>query len=553
MSPSSSFARSQHWPMLPSSLGKYLTVCTAGRYFSTSNGLLFFEEAAKPNARHQSLLLDIGFNLLQYTWDANPADPTQGAQLLELDQRLGQRLPAQKSALIRSLVQSSRIPVHWQEQQQELAAQGADVVQAEITKRLQQEPSNLHWWFEALRCAKSFTLWPWLLELGKTLPAGVCQFYAQHAVAASFFHLGEYEQALTVYQAIQAEVPSPGLDAVIGECLVRLGEKAAGLSVWRRSLQTSPWQTNVILRAFDVLHGLDQPGPLPEGSTSLLLYSWNKAHSLDRTLASLAESELGQNKIFVLNNGSTDTTAEVLRAWHDRLGSDRIVSVETLVNVGAPAARNWLMHLPEVMASDNAVYMDDDILLPQKWLGYLGTAQRTYPDAHVWGCRVVDDGAPHNVQHTDEFLSAPETRGSVGFCCQCWDEMDYGQFTYLRPCTSVTGCLHLFRTKELLESGGFDLQFSPSQFDDAEHDLRLGAAGRYAVYQGHLRVLHERSTGGTYDSNSRASYGIEGNFKKLNYKYAPEVIEEIRTRTYAVVVRDIREKLEAVLAEEEVF
>lgn len=35
------------------------------------------------------------------------------------------------------------------------------------------------------------------------------------------------------------------------------------------------------------------------------------------------------------------------------------------VNIGAPAARNWLMKLSDVKACDWAIYLDDDILLPR--------------------------------------------------------------------------------------------------------------------------------------------------------------------------------------------
>ena len=341
----------------------------------------------------------------------------------------------------------------------------------------------------------------------------------------------------------------PVLDLRTGECLLRMGDRQGAVALWRESLRRRPWQTNTLLRLHDVVTGADAPAAHPEGRTFLLLYSWNKCKSLDRTLASLAASDLGGACVKVLDNGSSDATPDVVRAWAERLGADRFQGLSTLVNVGAPAARNWLMHLPDVRESDNVIYMDDDIELPGDWLGYMGAAQRAYPEAGVWGCRVVEDGAPHSVQHTDEFLLDPTDQGSVGYCCQYLDEMDFGQFSYLRPCLSVTGCLHMFRTAGLHEMGGFDLQFSPSQFDDAEHDLMLCARGGHAVYQGHLRILHERNTGSTYDRRKRDSYGIDGNFLKLNRKYPAEEVRSIRTRVYATVLRDLRGKFAAAFAD----
>ena len=47
----------------------------------------------------------------------------------------------------------------------------------------------------------------------------------------------------------------------------------------------------------------------------------------------------------------------------------------------APAARNWLMHLPEVREACWAAYIDDDIHLPPDWLPRLGAAAARYPEA----------------------------------------------------------------------------------------------------------------------------------------------------------------------------
>ncbi|WP_461209874.1 glycosyltransferase family 2 protein [Desulfocurvus sp. DL9XJH121] len=539
--------RRQGWPMLPSYLGKYLTVCASGRYYCMHVSGRFLKQATDPDVRGRELLLDIGFGLLHRAWDSNPGDPTLGAQLVGLDETLGGRLSPAKRRAVLAMAGTFRGPVSWPPLRDELAARGGEALCAEVEIHLRRDPENLHWWWQAMNCAKDHGAWDWLLGLAGDVPAGVCAPFAARARADALFHQGRHGEALAACRALRADMEWPGLDQFEGECLLRMGDREGALELWRASLRQSPWQTNLLLRAHDVRAGLDAPGAHPEGRTCLLLYSWNKARSLDRTLGSLAESDLGDARIIVLDNGSADETPDVVRAWGERLGSGRFQGLSTLVNVGAPAARNWLMHLPEVRASDNVVYMDDDILLPPDWLGYMGAAQAAYPEAGVWGCRVVEDGAPHNVQHADEFLMEATDKSSVGYCCQYLDEMDFGQFTYLRPCLSVTGCLHMFRTGDLHRVGGFDLQFSPSQFDDAEHDLRLCSQGGYAVYQGHLRILHERNTGSTYETNNRSSYGIEGNFMKLNLKYSNEEVENMRTRVYALALGDLRAKLAAVL------
>lgn len=102
---------------------------------------------------------------------------------------------------------------------------------------------------------------------------------------------------------------------------------------------------------------------------------------MDATLASLAASELsapgGEAWIFALDNGSTDTP-DVYRKWRHLAGR---MTVVTLPNTWRPAARNWLLALPEVRRADWAAFLDDDVAVPADWLRRLWSALRAYPDA----------------------------------------------------------------------------------------------------------------------------------------------------------------------------
>lgn len=535
------------WPMLPSELGIHLITCTSGKFFNVHTANLFVEAGAEPGARNRDQLLAIGLDQMHQAWDTDPGDPTVAHQLVSLDQALGGILSPAKQAAITAMGNTFRGPMSWRERREGLLREGGDAMREAVEPELIRDPENLHWWWAAGECASEHNHWDWLLDMARRVPAGACTPFARQAEGNALFHLGRYAEATAAFDALCADMEWPGLDLRRGECLLRAGDRAGAIALWRESVLARPWQTNLLLRLSDVLTGADAPGELPEGQTYLLLYSWNKGPSLDTTLASLAESDLGEAKIKVLDNGSTDCTPDVVRAWAERFGADRFEGLSTLVNVGAPAARNWLASLADVRESANVVYMDDDIFLPRDWLSRMGAALRAYPEAAVWGCRVADASRPHILQHTDEFLGAPreEDNISVGFSCQCLDVLDYGQFDYLRPCTSVTGCLHMFRTAELHELGLFDLQFSPSQFDDAEHDLMLATKGRTPVYQGHLRILHERNTGAQWNDRDKP-YGIDGNYYKLNKKYSAADVRKIRTRSYSTVLSDLRKKLSAI-------
>jgi GT2 family glycosyltransferase len=316
----------------------------------------------------------------------------------------------------------------------------------------------------------------------------------------------------------------PGLASRLGLAHLALGDEAQAKTWLMSAVARDPWRVHTLLALSDLAwarRALAKPLP---GRVEVLLYTFNKADDLGRTLESLSRSDLGGAGITVLDNGSTDATSQVLAAWAERLG--RLRTAPLPVNVGAPAARNWLMSLPHVRESDWAVFLDDDVELSTDWLSRLGAAAALYPDAGVWGARVVDFSRPAHVQSADVFLDP--TPGEPGEGTRRFElssvhhqSLDRGQFAFLRPCATVTGCCHLFRTPELLAQGGFDLRYSPSQYDDLDHDIRLLLAGKTPVYQGHLAVRHFKSTG-SQGGAGQSQYSVGwANQYKLHQKFDP--------------------------------
>ncbi|MEZ7195847.1 glycosyltransferase family 2 protein [Pseudodesulfovibrio karagichevae] len=319
----------------------------------------------------------------------------------------------------------------------------------------------------------------------------------------------------------------------------------------------APWNAGLALRAFDALSGAaDQRDPLP-GRTAVLLYSWNKADELGSTLDSLLVSDLIGCSVFVLDNGSTDGTAEVLARrearFADVLGAGRFTVVSLPVNIGAAAARNWLLHLDAVQAHDFCCYLDDDVELPPDWLARLGAAVNRYPEAGVWGCKVVDHANPLCIQSADSHLAMdPAERADLtrldpnpfSLTDLHVQTLDTGGFDFMRPCASVTGCCHLFRTRTLLESGDFAIQLSPSQYDDMEHDLRLCEAGLFPVYQGHLAVRHRKRTGTASLTSTREHGSALGNKYKMQTMHTRADIAAAIQAEQALLEADLLDKLD---------
>jgi hypothetical protein len=324
-----------------------------------------------------------------------------------------------------------------------------------------------------------------------------------------------------------------------GECLERLGRRDEAVAAWVDCLRAAPWRTNVLLRLHDVATGRCDQVQLPTESVALLLYSYNKAADLSETLASLAASDTGNAPLWVLDNGSTDATPQVLQQWGQRLG-DRLKVVSLPVNIGAPAARNWLLSFPEVRQHGFVAFVDDDVRLPKDWLGKLGAAVACEPTASVWGCRVLDDSSPLVAQSVDISPAAPEKGGRTLALPQLQASLpDLGQFTYLRPCVSVTGCCHLLRTADIDPTGGFDIRFSPSQCDDIERDLRLCLGGGHVVYQGNLAIGHKRRSGQAAERSTAEVGNATANTHKIETKHTQADFQKIHEAGISLLRGDL--------------
>ena len=524
------------WDNLPGALESKLLLGTTGKMHLAS--------LARAALTAESFV-SMGADMLLAAWEADPLDGMLAGQLVRF---LPENDPSGLRALFAGLAE------RWEPDEDVVRLrqqQKADAMLDVLEHTLQGDSPTLF----ALQCA---------VELGPAHhPVSWASGFFERAwpealspaleYARSFLDLlaGDAEHALDRCRGIRSRLPLPGVLARIGECEYRLGNPDRALESWRQALAQRPWDVSLLLKVHDVAHGLDRAVHALDGGVNIFLYTFDKAAELDQCLAALAESELHGGRITVLDNGCADDTAAVLDTWAANLGGDRFKTVTLPVNVGAPAARNWLMRGPDAASRDWTVYLDDDALVPPDWLGRLGAAARAYPDAGAWGCRVVDARLPHVIQNADLHPRPDYAREGEFPSGETSDlhhqTYDAGGFSYLRPCASVTGCCHLFRTETLLASGDFDLAFSPSQFDDLDHDLCLVMDGRIPVYQGHLAVRHMKRTGNLAQQGGMAYISGQANHAKLKAKHA-ENWERLRRLAYDALARDIMLKDDALAA-----
>ena len=418
----------------------------------------------------------IAGDALLSAWGENPLDANCAAAVAGHMDRTG---PVRNALLpvIKSML------AHWVPEvtpEAELALAGEPPEQlAFLRDRLRHAPRNLFWWHHLYEYCRITGHWTALTDslAGVTPPAELAGVFSL-ASANALLAAGD-PAAAGMFRELAGTLPLPVAEERLVTALLRSGNRDDARGLLQKCAQRRPWNAGLWLRLHELaVGGADALCPVP-GRVMVLAYSWNKADDLAATLDSLLASDLGDVRVRVLDNGSTDHTDEVVHRFADRFGTDRAKSVTMPVNVGAPAARNWLMALPETRDSDFTAFIDDDISLPPDWMNRLGAAVQRYPDAGGWGCKVVDFDGPARVQCGEHNLTPdPEERRQTLMSTIMLQDADFGQADYIRPCASVTGCVHLFRTDRLLENGPFDLRFSPHPVRRPGARPAHGAAGR---------------------------------------------------------------------------
>ncbi|MDQ7835399.1 MAG: glycosyltransferase [Humidesulfovibrio sp.] len=530
------------WDALPEPVRRRLALSSTGwRHLAQAGALCLGLARGAGEPSEHARLTALAAELVLWAWGENPLSGPLAAEILSAPEL---PLPEASRAGLAAVADNWRVPeakdgglAYFERLAKQRDTQKlADFLAVQVQKA----PTALFWREKALALALYAAEPDVRAALETTALGGLDAAPALAPVAGTLkaqaaFLRGDTAACLDSLRTLDGLFGPGFAPARAGLALLAAGDEPAAAAPLLRALKAAPWQANLAQVAADAASGLRRElAPLP-GPALIMLYTWNKAADLDATLASLLHSDLHGAKVMVLDNGSTDATPQVLDAWANRAG-ENLLRVTLPINIGAPAARNWLAATPEAKAADVLIYLDDDVALSRDWLGRLGAALRRHPEAGVVGCKVADHHAPHLLQNVAGHLVIPAdapcdengdrpdldfqslTPNPFRLCDAHLQGPDWGLFDFVSPCASVTGCCHLFRREAIhapnAAGGGFSLALGPSQYDDFERDLRMLDSGSNAVYTGHLRVGHRKRSGLASQAEA-AGAGAAGNRYKM--------------------------------------
>ncbi len=344
--------------------------------------------------------------------------------------------------------------------------------------------------------------------------------------------LSMYNKAKELWDGLRRDMIRETSLNYAAEMFIALGDTKQGLELYAQSLAHDPRQTPVKLRVRELENSFKVDESLiGKRSVNICLYSWNKDEMLGQTLKSLSQSDIGDARIDVLLNGCTDNSKAVVEEARALFPDNEFVVHDLHVNIGAPAARNWLMFHPDVQKAEYIAFLDDDVTVSKDWLAHFLTIAEQDKKIGVVGCKIVHPGTPAMIQYLFRYI-AMAGDGLLKLSIHApTNEYDTHLYDVVRETRNVMGCLHLLRTETINAiPAGFDIRYSPSQVDDLDHDICVCLEGYKIMYTGLVTCIHHQSTGTNakrHDPDFSRVGSIMGNDIKLFAKHSGR-LEELK-------------------------
>lgn len=208
---------------------------------------------------------------------------------------------------------------------------------------------------------------------------------------------------------------------------------------------------------------------------SIIINTYNRAHTIERTLSSLQNLRHERYEVIVVNGPSTDGTEEILEKYKDmiRIGNCAEANLSKSRNVGLQMARG-----------DIVCYIDDDAVPESNWLNQLEIGYSDDSVAAVGG--YIRDHTGYTYQSRALLCD----RFGVGSDYQTLEEAQDAINVNNELYYSLTGTNCSFRKSALINIGGFDEEFAYF-LDETDVVIRLVDSGYRVVYVPSAEIHHK--------------------------------------------------------------
>ncbi|UVI28617.1 glycosyltransferase family 2 protein [Paenibacillus spongiae] len=231
--------------------------------------------------------------------------------------------------------------------------------------------------------------------------------------------------------------------------------------------------------------------------TSIIIPTCNGRELLKDCVYSIKRHTDQPYEIIVVDNGSTDGTADICR-------QEGITFISLASNIGFPAACNMGL---KIASGDNLLLLNNDVIVSRNWLSNMLNCLHSRPDIGIVGPftnyasgRQQIDMPYTNLEEMSSRLNDPNA--------EKWIRVD-----------RIVGLCFLF-TRELMEHiGMLDERFSPGHFEDDDYCYRARNVGYQLRIAGDVFIFHHGSASFGRQDESKVKQLIETNRQKFMDKW----------------------------------
>ena len=210
-----------------------------------------------------------------------------------------------------------------------------------------------------------------------------------------------------------------------------------------------------------------------------MVVNWNRRELLRACLASLGRQQGVNFETIVVDNGSSDGSAEMAA------GEFGAMVIRNRNNLGFCAANNQGI---AAARGEFIALLNNDAEAEPGWLAALERACGSRPEVGMAASKVLVWEDPARIDKVGHLIFPDGQNRGRGT-----GVLDQGQYDCEEDVLWPDGCAAMYRAQMLREIGGFDEDFF-AYGDDAELGLRARIAGWRCVYTPHAVVRHHRGS-----------------------------------------------------------
>lgn len=222
---------------------------------------------------------------------------------------------------------------------------------------------------------------------------------------------------------------------------------------------------------------------MPQPRVAVVILNTNKREDTLACLDSLAESTWTRLDVLVLDNASSDGSAEAIRARHPQV---HVVSLRD--NRGYAGNNNVGIALARSREADWIFVLNEDTVLDPRCIERLMAYATARPDVGVLGPLVLHFDEPDVIQSAGGWFDAAWQAGHLG-----QNEDDRGQFAEPREVDWISGCGILVRREVVEQVGMLDERFF-YYWEETEWCLRARRGGWRIALVPDARMWHKGVT-----------------------------------------------------------